>query len=264
MEHLVWNADPVIFRIGSFSLRWYGLLFVSGFLIGFYIMSWIFKQEGKDPADLDRWLFYIFGGAVIGARLGHCLFYDPAYYLANPLEILFIWKGGLASHGGTAGVLVGTWLFSQKREESVLWLLDKLAIPTALASALIRLGNFFNSEIIGIATESKFGIIFARVSQTPLHPAQLYESVAYLLTFIILLVIYIKYRSRIRDGLYLGIMMLGIFVTRFFIEFIKPEFAEYDTGINLNLGQLLSIPFIILGLVMIFRVLRQPDKITTA
>ena len=263
MEHFVWNADPEIFSIGSLSLRWYGLLFVSGFLIGFYIMSWIFKQEGKDPADLDRWLFYIFGGAVIGARLGHCLFYDPAFYLANPLEILFIWKGGLASHGGTVGVLLGTWLFSRKREESALWLLDRLAIPTALASALIRLGNFFNSEILGVATDSKFGVIFARVSQVPHHPAQLYESVSYLLTFIILFFIYSKYRTRTGEGLYLGIMMLGIFAARFFIEFIKPEYATYNIGINLNLGQLLSLPFIVLGIVMIILALRKSETVVT-
>ena len=257
MEHFIWNPDPVIFSIGPLTLRWYGLLFVSGFIIGFYIMSWIFRQEQKGPADLDRWLFYIFGGAVIGARLGHCLFYDPAYYLANPLEILFIWKGGLASHGGTVGVLLGTWLFSRQREESAIWLLDRLAIPTALASALIRLGNFFNSEITGVETDSKFGIIFSRINNNPRHPAQLYESAAYLLTFVVLLYIYRRYRNRTGDGLYLGIMMIGIFAARFFIEFIKPEYAAYDAGVTLNIGQWLSLPFIALGVFMIAMSLRN-------
>lgn len=260
-EHLVWNADPVIFSIGALSMRWYGLLFVSGFLIGFYIMSWIFRLEGKNPAVLDRWLFYIFVSAVIGARLGHCLLYDPTYYLANPLQILFIWQGGLASHGGTAGVLFGTWLFSRKFDESFLWLLDRLAIPTALASALIRLGNFFNSEITGIETNSPLGIIFARVSDKPLHPAQLYESVSYLITFIILYYIYRRYRNCTADGLYLGIMMLGIFASRFMIEFIKPEYASYNIGIMLNLGQLLSIPFVILGIAMMIYSLQRSRKL---
>jgi phosphatidylglycerol:prolipoprotein diacylglycerol transferase len=262
MEHFIWNTDPVIFSIGGLSLRWYGLLFVSGFLIGFYIMSWIFRQENKNTAVLDRWLFYIFVSAVIGARLGHCLFYDPAYYLANPLEILFVWQGGLASHGGTAGVLFGTWLFSRNFDESFLWLLDRLAIPTALASALIRLGNFFNSEITGIETDSPLGIVFARISDKPLHPAQLYESLSYLLTFVVLYYIYRRYRATTADGLYLGIMMLGIFASRFMIEFFKPEYASYDIGIMLNLGQLLSLPFILLGVTMIIYSLTKNRKPT--
>jgi phosphatidylglycerol:prolipoprotein diacylglycerol transferase len=262
MEHFIWNADPVIFSIGGLSLRWYGLFFVSGFLIGFYIMGWIFREENKNTAVLDRWLFYIFVSAVIGARLGHCLFYDPAYYLANPLEILFVWQGGLASHGGTAGVLFGTWLFSRNFDESFLWLLDRLAIPTALASALIRLGNFFNSEITGIETDSPLGIVFARISDKPLHPAQLYESLSYLITFAVLYYIYRRYRVTTADGMYLGIMMLGIFASRFMIEFIKPEYASYDIGIMLNLGQLLSLPFILLGVTMIIFSLNKARKPT--
>lgn len=257
MTHFVWDVDPVIFSIGNLSLRWYGLLFVSGFIIGFYIMSWIFAQEEKDTNDLDRWLVYIFAGAVIGARLGHCLFYEPAYYLSNPLEILFIWKGGLASHGGTVGVLLGTLLFSRKRTESYLWLLDRLAIPTALASMCIRLGNFFNSEITGHPTDSAWGMVFARVDAIPRHPAQLYEAASYLLTFLVLFYIYRRYRKHVKEGLYLGIMMLFIFASRFFIEFIKPEYAVYNHTIPLNVGQLLSIPFIILGIVLIARARRR-------
>jgi len=260
MEHFVWNADPVIFTLGPFALRWYGLLFVSGFIIGFYIMCWIFRQEGRNPAELDRWLLYIFAGALIGARLGHCLFYEPAYYLKNPLEILFIWKGGLASHGGTVGVLLGTWLFRRRQQESLLWLLDRLAIPTALASALIRTGNFFNSEIIGVETSSRFGIIFARHDPVARHPAQLYEAAAYLLVFAALFSLYKTDRGRTSHGLYLGIMMLGIFLARFCIEYIKPEYAAYRTGGSLNMGQLLSIPFVVLGLILIINSLRNRSK----
>ncbi len=259
MNYFVWNIDPVIFSLGDLTLRWYGLLFVSGFIIGFYIMSWIFNREGKDTKDLDRWLFYIFGGAVIGARLGHCLFYEPAYYFANPIEILFIWKGGLASHGGGIGVLIGTYLFSAKRPETYLWLLDKLAIPTALAGAFIRLGNLFNSEIIGMPTDSMWGVIFARFDQMPRHPTQIYEAVSYLITFLLLLYIYKRYRSRVGEGIYLGIMLLFIFAARFFIEILKPEYAIYSLDINLNVGQLLSIPFIALGVVLIYRSVRRSD-----
>ncbi len=258
--YFVWDINPIIFEISSLQLRWYGLLFVSGFIGGFYIMQWMYRREGKDVRQLDRLLYLMFAGAVIGARLGHVLFYAPDYYLAHPVEILYIWKGGLASHGGSLGMLLAVYLFKRSSTDSFLYIADRLSITVALGATMIRLGNFFNSEILGTQTQSFFGIIFARVDNVPRHPAQLYESAAYLFTFLLLLYLYKNKADKFGDGFMLGTLLVSAFSFRFLIEFVKQEQADYILGLPLNVGHLLSIPFIILGGILLYLSHNKTDK----
>lgn len=247
-----WSADPVMIEIGSFAPRWYGLLFGIGFLLSFYAIRRIFLQEGKPEQDVDMLLYWILGGTIIGARLGHCLFYDPGYYLANPVEMIKVWEGGLASHGGFAGVLTALYLYSRSRpEQPFLWLLDRIAMPAALTGGLVRLGNLFNSEIVGTPTDLPWGFIFelraAELGVVPRHPAQLYEAIAYLLICGILVALYRRASARPRFGLISGAFMVLVFGARFMIEFVKMQQAHFDLGVALSMGQLLSIPVILLG-----------------
>ncbi len=252
MDYLTWNIDPILFSMGSITIHWYGFIFALAFIIALKIMENIFKKENKNIEELDNGLIYVMIGTVVGARLGHTLFYDPSYYLSNPIEILMIQKGGLASHGGAIGVLIGLYLFAKKYSYSYVWLLDKVVIPTALVASFIRIGNLFNSEILGDKSDVAWAIIFSRVDNIPRHPAQVYESISYFIIFIILFSIYQKFHSKLRDGFLFGLFMISLFGTRFMIEFIKVRQEAYVNNIGLSTGQLLSIPFIILGLYMIF------------
>jgi phosphatidylglycerol:prolipoprotein diacylglycerol transferase len=237
--------------IGPLAIRWYGLLFATGFIIGYRIIFNIYRKENKPTQDLDPLLMYLVIGTVVGARLGHVLFYDPGYYFSHPLEIIKIWKGGLASHGGALGVLLATYLYSRKHPtQPYLWLLDRLAIPTALASAFIRLGNFFNSEILGTPTTVPWAIVFERVDNVPRHPVQLYESISYLIIFIILMTLYKKRAENLRPGMLLGLLLILVFGVRFMLEFIKMHQAAYATEF-LSVGQWLSIPMVIAGVVLV-------------
>jgi prolipoprotein diacylglyceryl transferase len=249
MEHFVWNIDPELFRIGSFGPRYYGLLFATGFLVGYQIIKGIFLKEGRKEEDLSSLLFHIMLGTIIGARLGHCLFYEPAYYLTHPLEILKVWKGGLASHGGGIGVIIAVWLYKrQHNDQPYLWLADRLAIGIAFTGACIRLGNFFNSEIVGRPSELPWAIVFARIDSVPRHPAMLYEALCYLVLFFVLWLFYKKKGPDFVPGRILGMMLIGIFTARFFIEYVKENQVAFESGLLLNMGQMLSIPFIIAGI----------------
>jgi prolipoprotein diacylglyceryl transferase len=255
-----WHARPEIFSIGPVSVRWYGILFALGFALGFVIVRWMFRLEHKPETDLDSLLGYILGGAVIGARLGHCLFYEPGYYLAHPLDIPKIWQGGLASHGGAIGVALGLWIYSRRHPgQPFLWLLDRVVVPTALAGALIRLGNVFNSEILGRPTQMRWAVVFDRVDSLPRHPVQLYESIGYLLIFVLLLSIYRRTRDRTAPGLLLGIFLVTVFTFRFAVEFFKEPQSDYGQNLPLSVGQLLSIPCILFGGVLLAR-LRAPAE----
>ncbi len=192
MEHFIWNVNPNILEFGAVQLRWYGVLFVGSFFLGLMILQWIYKREKKNPSVLDNLLIYVMVGAVVGARLMHCFAYEPEFYLSHPLEILKVWKGGLASHGGLAGVLLSLYVFSKRYNTSYLWLLSRIAIPGALTAAFVRFGNLFNSEILGLPSELPWAIIFKRVDLVPRHPVQLYEAFAYLIIFVILVIIYRK------------------------------------------------------------------------
>ncbi|MGR9106949.1 MAG: prolipoprotein diacylglyceryl transferase [Gammaproteobacteria bacterium] len=254
MEYFVWNVDPVLFSWGPITVRWYGLLFALGFFQGFVILNWMFRREGRPVEDLDDLFVYVFVGVLVGARLGHCLFYDPEFYLSHPLEILKIWKGGLASHGGAIGVLLAGYLFSRSRKRyTALWLLDRGALGLATVSFFIRLGNLFNSEIVGLETTAPWAFVFERVDNLPRHPVQLYEALSYLAISGVMLYGYLKWVNRMADGFLIGIYMILMFSARFFLEFFKTPQASYALENLLSVGQWLSIPFFIAGVYLVVR-----------
>jgi phosphatidylglycerol:prolipoprotein diacylglycerol transferase len=259
---ITWNVDPEIFSIGQLSIRWYGLLFASAFLSGYIVFSRYLTTERINSEMLDQLLIYIAVGTVIGARLGHCFFYEPDYFLKNPLEIIKIWKGGLASHGAAIGILLSLWLYIRKHKLSFLWLIDRIVIVVALGGAFIRLGNLFNSEIYGLPTDLPFGIEFVRdrlydsntgelLPTVARHPTQLYEAISYLIIFSILLTFYRKRHLVVRDGFIFGVFMILLFSARFFIEYVKNDQVAFEAGMQFNMGQLLSLPFILAGVLMI-------------
>ncbi len=257
MNYITWDINPILVSLGPLKVHWYGLLFALGFIIGFQIMQWIFKREQKNIEDLDKLLWFLLIGVIIGARLAHVIFYDPAYYFSDPIKILKIWEGGLASHGGAIGAMIGLYLFKRNREYSYLWLLDRLAIPTALVATFIRTGNLFNSEIVGIPTTVPWAIIFERVDMLPRHPAQVYEALSYLFIFIVLFMLYKTTQIRNKSGMLFGILLSFVFIARLLIEFIKVKQEAYNSDLWLSTGQLLSIPFILVGLLMIIFALRK-------
>lgn len=252
MEYLTWDFNPVFFSIGSLKVYWYGLMFATAFIIGYQIMRWIYVREGRNVEDIDNLLIYVVIGTVVGARLGHCFFYEPSYYLSEPLKIFAIWEGGLASHGGAIGVLLGLYLYKRKTQETYLWLLDRVAIPAALAGGFIRIGNLFNSEILGIPTSVPWAIIFERIDLVPRHPAQIYEAVTYFLIFSLLLYIYKKGDGKSKDGVIFSTYLIFVFASRFGIEFVKAKQAAYSSEFWLSTGQMLSVPFVLLGVVLMF------------
>lgn len=256
-----WTVSPEIVKLGPFSLRWYGLLFALAFVFGYIILSKVYKKEKKSLEDLEKLSIYVILGTVIGARLGHCLFYDPAYYLTNPIEILKVWQGGLASHGAAIGILTALYLFSKKKkDQNIIWILDRLVIVVALGGAFIRLGNLFNSEILGKATDLPWAFVFVRVDEIPRHPTQLYESLFYFLSFIILYFIYQKKSAALKPGFLFGLFLILIFGFRFFIEFLKENQSAFESALPINMGQILSIPFVLLGLYFIFRTKQLPTS----
>jgi len=263
LEHLIWNIDPVLISFGSIKIHWYGVLFSAAILFGLQIMKWIYKQEDIELDTLDTLLGYVVVGIIVGARLGHCFFYDPSYYLAHPMKILAIWEGGLASHGGGLGVILAIGLYVRKYKVSYLWLLDRLAIGTAVFGVFVRTANFINSEILGVQTDKPWGIIFAKIDNIPRHPAQLYEAFAYLFILFALLALYKKYKSKSPNGLLLGTFLILVFTARFLIELVKQKQAAYTSDLILNTGQMLSIPFFIAGIILVFFALKkstQPPK----
>ncbi len=248
----VWDINPEIFKLGPLAPRYYGLLFGLGFYVGFLIMRRIFREEGHHEEELQSLLLYMMIGTIVGARLGHCLFYEPLYYLSNPLEILKVWHGGLASHGGTIGVLISCYLFRKKHpQHSYLWLADRLAIGTAFTAGCIRVGNFFNSEIIGKPTELPWGIVFKSHSPVPRHPAMLYEALAYFLLFIVLYFLYRRWKANTPQGSLLGILLVWVFSARVGIEFVKENQVAFENHMLFNMGQILSVPFILIGVLFL-------------
>lgn len=256
-----WQCDPVLISLGPLAIRWYGLLFAAPFLVGQYFFARVFREEGIPEKNIDQLMVLAVLGTVIGARLAHCLFYDPDYYFANPLEILAIWEGGLASHGGIAGLVCGFWLAYSKFSPRVhfLWLLDRLAIPGALGAVCIRLGNFMNSEIIGVPTSGNWGVVFELVDGIPRHPAQLYESFGYALTLGVLVWQFVHYRKRPPHGIMAGTLLALIFLVRILVEFVKTPQAVYEAGQVFSVGQYLSVPFLLVGLALVWRALAHPS-----
>ena len=268
-----WNVDPNLLTLGSFGLRWYSLLFVGGFIVGYYLFKWFFKNEGLPWEKLlDPVLYTLLLGTIVGARLGHCLFYQPDYYLTSWegfVEIFQPWKGGLASHGGAIALLLAMWWYAnhygKKYDFDYLWVMDKVVMTVCFAGAMIRLGNLFNSEIYGDVTTLPWGVIFERNGETlPKHPTQIYEALCYLALGFALVGLY-KYRlDRLYRGEIFGIFLICLFGARFLIEFIKEPQVGFEENMLLNMGQLLSIPFILAGVVILFlsvKVWKKPARV---
>ena len=262
LNFIHWNASPELFSIGPIHVRWYGLMFAVGFLVGYQQVEKMFKFEKENLKWLDSLFVYIIVATVIGARLGHVFFYSWDYYSQHLGEILLIWKGGLASHGGTLGIFIALILWSRKiSKRSVFWVIDRVVVPTALVAAMIRFGNLMNSEIYGVQTSMPWGFIFERNYETlPKHPTQIYESLSYLATYVICLVLYWKMpKIKYKEGFISGAFFVMIFLSRFFVEFVKEDQEAFEAGMLLNMGQLLSIPFIIAGIWLMVRALRRPE-----
>ncbi|MFT6716930.1 MAG: phosphatidylglycerol:prolipoprotein diacylglycerol transferase [Saprospiraceae bacterium] len=259
LNFLTWDMDPAIFSIGSLEIRYYGLLWASSFWLGYLLIKKMYLKEGIKEALLDPLLYAVLIGAVLGARLGHVFFYDFDWYFtvnnveekSHMLSVLNIREGGLASHGGAIGVIIGIWWYSKfKIKRSMLWVLDRMVIAGALAGAFIRVGNFFNSEIVGVPTEKPWGIVFTYLGENfARHPAQLYEALAYTVVLVLLLFLYKKKKLVAQEGKMFGLFLMVVFTARFFIEFIKNSQHGIESyfGDVLSTGQLLSIPFVLIG-----------------
>lgn len=266
---IVWDFNPVMFSIGSLEIRYYSLMWAAALLVGAWIFSYFCKREGRSQELADSAFLYIALGTMIGARVGHCLFYEPEYYLLKPWAIITeIRDGGLASHGATIGIILSIWLCSRKNKVPVMWMTDRLAIIAPISGALIRFGNLFNSEIIGNPTDMPWGFKFVRLyKDAPIesipacHPTQLYEALCYIITFLLLWWMYHKTEAPRRRGLLFGVALIGIFLTRFFIEFIKVDQVAFEQGMSLNMGQWLSIPFVIVGVVSIWYSMTHPPVV---
>jgi len=249
-----WNVSPELIHHGPVVFRWYGVLFASSFAIGFNLVKRMFIREKRPLIYVDYLVFYMMVGTIIGARLGHTLFYEPQVYLADPIRILYIWEGGLASHGAAVGIFVALSLFCLRhREFKFLWVNDRLCVGVALAGFMIRLGNFFNSEILGKPTSGSWGVIFSRVDMIPRHPAQMYEAISYLLIYFFLNRIYWKTPWYKAAGYIYGWFLILVFGVRFVLEFFKENQVPFEAGLPLNMGQLLSIPLVAIGMILVIR-----------
>jgi len=268
LGYIDWNVSPEIFSIGPLSIRYYSLFFALSFWLGFVIMERIFKNDKVPEGWLDKLFMYVIVATILGARLGHVFFYGWDYYSQHPGEILKVWEGGLASHGGAIGILIAIYIFSKKvSKRSPIWVLDRLVIPVALAAFFIRMGNFMNSEIVGSPTDVPWAVRFLRLNpaegpEIPRHPSQVYEAIVYLFIFIGLMFAYWKKEAGKYQGLLFGIFLIGVFGFRFFVEMIKENQEAFEQEMTLNMGQILSIPFVVAGIYYVVKSLKkyQPAK----
>jgi len=267
LNYIIWNPNPEIFElaipgVGTIAPRWYGLLFAMGFVVGYIIMLKIFKKERIPVKVLDQLATYMIIATIIGARLGHVLFYEPAEYLKNPIEILMVWKGGLASHGAGIAIIIALLLFSKRNNKPFIWIFDRISIVVAMAGFFIRSGNLMNSEIYGIETTMPWGFKFINTdpSLVAKHPTQIYEALAYLGIFLFLWLVYLRRNGKPRPGFLFAMFMILVFTFRFFIEFLKEPQVNFEVGMLLNMGQLLSIPFVLLGIGTLIYIYRKKDK----
>ena len=270
---VVWDFDPIFFSIFGVEVRYYGVMWAMAILIGAKFFDNFCKREGMSQSVSESIFMYGTIATIVGARVGHCLFYDPIEYLSDPLTIITgIRDGGMASHGAAVGLLIGLWLFSRKNKLPYTWALDRIMIPVGIGGAFVRLGNFFNSEIFGTKTTLPWGFEFVRSNKwvhefapAAVHPTQLYEAICYLVTFGILMFLYYKKdMGRRRPMVMFGVGLIGIFLTRFFVEFIKVEQEAFEQGMVLDMGQWLSIPFVILAVVMIYKGFKSPERVISS
>lgn len=258
LNSIIWDVNPEIFHIGALSIRWYGILFALGFVFGFIIIRKIFIKESIPIKLVDTLTTYMVIGTVVGARLGHCFFYEPHIFLNDPLKILKIWEGGLASHGAAIGILIALFMFSKKINMPYMWIIDRIVIVVALAGFFIRMGNLMNSEVYGIETNLPWGFVFIEWGEVlPKHPTQIYEALSYLVIFIILYSIYIKKGKDLKQGYLFGLFLILLFSIRFLIEFIKEPQVTFELNMVLNMGQILSLPFILIGIFILLRTRKQ-------
>ena len=270
-----WDISPEIFNLGGISIRYYGLLFAVAFILGYKVEEKMFKSEGLPMAWLDKLWLYVAIATIVGARLGHCIFYDWAYYSQHPLEMIlpvrfspefkFTFYQGLASHGAAIGIIAGLWYYSRKvSKKSIFWILDRAVIPIALAGFFIRTGNLMNSEIVGLPTNMPWGFRFMNSDlpnpELPRHPAQLYEAICYLFSFFVLMYLYWRTNVKKKMGFIFGAFLILIFSARFIIEFVKEVQEPWEAGMALNMGQILSIPFILAGIFMLWYSKKLPDE----
>jgi prolipoprotein diacylglyceryl transferase len=260
-RYIIWNIDPKIFQLGPFEVRWYGLFFALGIFIAFLLLNRIYKKENISIEKLDKLFIYVFPGIIIGARLGHCLFYDPSFYLTHPVEIIKVWKGGLASHGAAIGILIALYFYSKYEHEKLLTILDRLVFVVPLGGAFIRIGNLFNSEIIGKPTNVPWAFNFTRIDSLPRHPTQLYEAIAYLSIFILLFSLRKKNNIVEKSGFITGLFLILLFAARFLIEFFKENQSSFENSMPLNMGQLLSFPFILAGIFLLLKSIEMKPKL---
>lgn len=258
-----WNVDPVIFNVGSFGLRYYSLGFLCAFLFGYLVLNSFFKKEKVDTTHLDNLVMYMFVAVLVGARLGHCLFYEPDYFLTkahwaeivlpfNPATGEFTGYQGLASHGAAIAILLTLWFFSRRYKMNVWWILDRLVIVIALGGAFIRIGNLFNSEIYGVETTLPWGFVFERCHETvPKHPTAIYEALSYFIIFLASMLTYYRHKGSLHAGRLFGWWLIGVFGMRFLIEFVKEDQVAFEGGMIINMGQILSLPFVIGGIAMV-------------
>ena len=259
--YIVWDFDPALFTVGGFELRYYGLMWALTILLGERFFTKFARREGFGQEIVETGFVWIVLGAILGARVGHCLFYEFSYYITKPWAIITeIRNGGMASHGAAIGMLLGMWVTTRKHNMPYVWWLDRIMIPVSIGGGLVRLGNLFNSEIVGNVTDVPWGFKFVRLYNLPVadvpvqHPAQLYEAICYFITFGILMWLYFKRDvARKRAGVMFGVGLLGIFLTRFFIELIKRNQEAFEADMLLNMGQLLSLPFIAMAIYVLWR-----------
>jgi len=273
LQYINWNPDPDIFTIPGINwpVRWYGLMWALAFIGSHFIMNRIYKAEGRTDKELDTLTIYIIIGTVVGARLGHCLFYGPLFdytdqygqphegYLSHPLNILKVYEGGLASHGGAIGIIAAMILYCRKTKESWLWLFDRLVVVVGFAALCIRFGNLMNSEIIGKPTEVAWAFVFKSVDNLPRHPAQLYEGIYCLFLFFLFYWLWKNKRQNFGRGFMFGLFCLLLFVERFFVEFVKENQETFEQDMAINMGQILSIPFVLIGIFMMWRSTKVKD-----
>ena len=271
LNYIHWNPNPEIINVFGISIRYYGLLFVAGLIICLYILGWIFKKENIPSGNLEKLSIYGMIGILAGARLGHCLFYEPGYYFTHPLEMIlpvklinggikFTGYQGLASHGGALGLIIVLIFYSRKTKHAIIDTLDLIAVVAGIGSGFIRLANLMNSEIIGMQTSKPWGFIFERVDNIPRHPAQLYEALTYFLIAGITITLYRTKREYLKNGFFFGLTLALIFTARFFIEFTKERQVEFEESMKLDMGQLLSIPYIIIGIGFIIFGIQKTKK----
>jgi len=273
--YVIWNPSLEAFSIGSFSIRWYSLCWLIGLLLAYLVVRWLYKDQKLPQEKFDPLFVYCFIGILVGARLGHCLFYQPDYFLTSwhgfvemLLPIHFMKDGGwqlvgyqgLASHGGTLGLIIALLLYVKYVKVPLWQVLDNIAIATGTTACFIRLGNLMNSEIIGRATDVPWAFVFERVDLLPRHPGQLYEAIAYALLFIIMLVLYKKMPKRVGTGFYFGLCLTYIFTFRFFIEYTKEVQEAFEASLPLDMGQILSIPFILVGAYFLIKGMKPNAK----